>query len=135
MNQSLNLHLRRHEITCYIQSPLLDNCFFNFQSRTHDAIRNFAHPSVCWSVSPSVCRSVGLLGRYFGGPLDRQSMLEPASDLRISFKKIGRQIFEGKSSVSPYFLHYYQNNYEAGMLLVNNYFLKTQCIHFYHILT
>ena len=32
---------------------------------------------------------------------------------------IGRQIFEGKLSVSPYFLHRYQNNNKAGMFLVD----------------
>ena len=36
-----------------------------------------------------------------------------------------RRIFEGKLSVSPYFLHHYQDNNKAGMLLVDKLSLKT----------
>ena len=38
---------------------------------------------------------------------------------------IWRKFFEGKWSVSPYFLHYYQDNNEAGMLSINKLSLKT----------
>ena len=40
-------------------------------------------------------------------------------------ENIRRQIFEGKLSVSPHFLHHYQDNNEAGMLLVGKLSLKT----------
>ena len=35
-----------------------------------------------------------------------------------------RQIFEGKLSVSPYFLHHYQDNNEVGMLSEDKLSLK-----------
>ena len=40
-------------------------------------------------------------------------------------RDIRQQLFEGKWSVSPYFLHHYQDNNEAGMLLVDRLSLKT----------
>ena len=36
-----------------------------------------------------------------------------------------QKIFEGNRSVSAYFLHYYQDNNDARMLLVDKWFLKT----------
>ena len=44
---------------------------------------------------------------------------------------LGRRIFEGKLSVSPYFLHYYQDNNEAGMLLVDILSQKTPGVHLF----
>ena len=36
-----------------------------------------------------------------------------------------RQIFEGKLSVSPYYLHHYQDNSNLGMLLIDKLSLET----------
>ena len=44
----------------------------------------------------------------------------------IAIKMLLRgQIFEGKLSVSPYSLHYFQDNIKAGMLLVDKLSLMT----------
>ena len=44
-----------------------------------------------------------------------------------------QQIFEGKLSVSPYFLHLYQDNNKGGLLLVNKLSLKTLGVYLYII--
>ena len=47
--------------------------------------------------------------------------------------ELRRRIFEGKLSVSPYFLHHYQDNNEAGMLLVDILSLKTPGVYLFII--
>ena len=49
----------------------------------------------------------------------------PAPPSTSTTTYLRRRIFEGKLSVSPYFLHHCQDNNEAGMLLVNILSLKT----------
>ena len=44
-----------------------------------------------------------------------------------------RQIFEGKSSVSPHFLHRYQDNNKAGMLFRGKLSLETLVIYYFFI--
>ena len=44
-----------------------------------------------------------------------------------------RRIFEGKLSVSPYFLHHCHDNYEAGMLLADILSLKTLGVYLFII--
>ena len=44
-----------------------------------------------------------------------------------------RQIFEGKLSVSPHFLHHYQDNNEAGMVLVSKLSLNTLGVYIFII--
>ena len=62
-------------------------------------------------VSPCTCCTIFLFHNCF----------TPLNDIIFS---VWRQIFQRKLSVSPYFLHYYQDSNEAGMLLVDKLSLK-----------
>ena len=64
-----------------------------------------------------------------GGPCFKQKAdelfnVEYLWTFAMEIKAIWRQIFEGNCSVSPYFLHHYQDNNEAEMLSVDNLSLK-----------
>ena len=52
---------------------------------------------------------------------------------RCARTNVRRRIFEGKLSVSPYFLHHYQDDNEAGMLLIDNLSLKAPGVYLFII--
>ena len=64
---------------------------------------------------------------------EKEEENEKEEKISLMCESIGRQIFIGKLSVSPYFLHHYENINEAGILLPDKLSLKTVGVYLFSI--